>query len=237
VTFPSRETNPSIETKLALGSSIILTSKLGWNESAGRYVELSTGRFVPFSTVRDSLDVVAEASGARMNTLTQSLVNEEISLAEWQVGMMEQIKISHTAAAASARGGWAQMSQADWGATGRLIRAQYDFLRNFANEIASGKQALDGRALFRANLYAQAARGTFEEIRRRYERLMNGMEEERRVLGEADHCNGCLAQAELGFQPIGTLEPIGSQECVTNCHCTFIYRKRGPNGWIVSEGS
>ncbi|MGH9426030.1 MAG: hypothetical protein ACRD2L_06985 [Terriglobia bacterium] len=213
----------------------VLTSKYGWSEASGRYFSLSTGRFVPFSEVRDALDVVTESSGTRMNALTQSLVNEQISLAEWQAGMMEEIKIAHTAAAASARGGWAQMSQSDWGAAGRLIRAQYDYLRNFASEIASGKQLLNGTALFRANLYAQAPRGTFEEMRRRYERLMNGMEEERRVLGEADHCNGCIDQAALGWQPIGTLEPIGSQECVTNCHCKFIFRKRGPNGWIVSE--
>lgn len=225
-------TLPSIQTN-------IITSQYGWNEAAGRYMDLSTGRFVPFMEVRDALESVMDASGVRMNTLTQSLVNEQISLAEWQVGMMEQIKISHTAAAASARGGWAQMSQSDWGATGRLIRAQYDFLRNFANEVASGKQLLNGTALFRANLYAQAPRGTFEEMRRRYERLMNGMEEEARRLGEADHCNGCIEQAELGFQPIGSgvLAPIGSQECVTNCHCRFIFRKRGPNGWIVSDGA
>lgn len=221
-------TFPSIQTS-------VLTSTFGWNEVAGRYVDLSTGRFVPFLDVRDALDQVIGASGVRMNTLTDSLIAEQISLAEWQLGMMEEIKISHTAAAASARGGWAQMSQADWGATGRLVRNQYDFLRNFAAEIASGKQRLDGTARVRTDLYAQAARGTFEETRRRYERLMNGMEEEMRVLGEADHCKGCLAQAKLKWQPIGTLDPIGAEECVTNCHCTFHYRKRGPDGWIVKE--
>lgn len=212
-----------------------LTSSYRWNETAGRYVNAS-GQFVKFSDVRDALDSVIDASGQRMNSLTQQLIDQEISLAEWQIGMAEEIKTAHTAAAASARGGWAQMSQADWGATGRLVRDQYDFLRNFANEIASGKQALDGRALVRADLYAQAPRGTFEEMRRRYERLMNGMEEEARVLGEADHCNGCLEQAEQGFQPFGVLEPIGSQECVTHCHCRFKFRKRGPDGeWIVKD--
>jgi hypothetical protein len=221
-------TLPSIQTS-------VITSQYGWNEVAGRYTDLSTGRFVTFADVRDALETVMDASGVRMKALTEQLIGEQISLAEWQMGMMEEIKISHTAAAASARGGWAQMSQADWGATGRLIRDQYDFLRNFASEIASGKQRLDGTARVRTQLYAQAPRGTFEEMRRRYERLMNGMEEERRVLGEADHCPGCLDQAEKGWQPIGTLDPIGAEECVTNCHCTFHYRKPGPDGWIVKE--
>lgn len=225
MTFPNIQTNP-------------IVSDFGWNTTAGRYVRLSgegSGRFVSFADVRNALESVMDASGSRMNLLTQDLVTEQITLAEWQSGMMEQIKISHNAAAASARGGWAQMSQSDWGATGRLIRAQYDYLRNFANQIASGKQALNGSALVRADLYAHAPRGTFEEIRRRHERLENGMQEECRVLGEADHCEGCLHQAELSWQPIGTLAPIGSQECVTHCHCRFRFRKPGPRGWIYSE--
>lgn len=218
----------------------------GWNETAGRYIDLSTGRFVPFVDVRDSLELVMDASGVRMSTLTDQLIGEQISLAEWQLGLMEEIKISHTAAAAAASGGWAQMSQSDWGAVGRLIRDQYDFLRNFANEIASGKQRLDGTARVRTDLYAQAARGTFEETRRRYERLKNGMEEEARALGEADHCSsdddprgdleGCLELAALGWQPIGTLPKIGQSVCITRCHCRFIYRKHGPDGeWIVKD--
>lgn len=213
-----------------------LSSEYAWNEEAGRYVSLTTGRFVPFSAVRDALESVIDASAVRMNVVTQQLIDGQIPLAEWQAGMMEQIKLAHTAAAAASRGGWAQMSQADWGATGRMIRDQYDYLRNFAEEIASGKQALDGRALVRADLYGDAARGTFEQMRRRYEQQQNGMTEERRMLGDADHCPGCLEQASLGWQPIGTLDPIGAEECITRCHCNFIYRKIGPDGeWIEAE--
>lgn len=222
-------------TLLAIETNI-LTSEYGWNETAGRYVSLSSGRFVPFSDVRDALESVIDAAGDRMHDLTQSLIDSQISLAEWQAGMMEQIKLAHTAAAAASRGGWAQMSQADWGAAGRMIRDQYDYLRNFADQIARGEQLLNGNALVRSDLYGDAARGTFEQMRRRYEKLMNGMEEERRVLGEADHCDGCLSQAEMGWQPIGTLDPIGAEECVTRCHCTFYYRKMGADGkWIVES--
>lgn len=220
-------TLPAVETN-------ILTSDFGWNKTAGRYINLTTGRFVPFADVRDALESVIDVARDRMHDLTQSLIDSQISLAEWEAGMLEQIKLAHTASAAASRGGWAQMSQADWGAAGRMIRDQYDYLRNFAEQIASGEQALNGTALVRADLYGEAARGTFEQMRRRYEKLMNGMTEERRVLGEADHCDGCLDQAEQGWQPIGTLDPIGAEECVTRCHCTFHYRKVGPDGnWIV----
>jgi hypothetical protein len=210
------------------------TPQFAWNETAGRYVN-SFGQFVKFSDVRDALESVMDASAIRMNNLTQQLVDSRVSLAEWQSGMMEQIKLAHTAAAAASRGGWAQMSQADWGAAGRMVRDQYDFLRGFANQIANGTQALDGRALVRADLYGDAPRGTFEEMRRRYETLMNGMEEARRVLGPADHCEDCLEYAAQGWIPIEQVPRIGNSICLTRCHCSMEYRRSGDAEAVIEE--
>jgi hypothetical protein len=221
-------TFPSIQTST--------TSAFGWNEVAGRYVDLDTGRFVPFLEVRDALESVIDGARDSMHSLTEQLIGSQISLAEWQSGMMDQIKLANVAASAAANGGWAQMSQSDWGAAGQLVREQYDFLRNFAGQVADGTQALDGRALVRADMYGEAARGTFETMQTRYQLINNGMEEEIRDLGEADHCDGCLEQAALGWQPIGTLDDIGEEECLTKCHCTKRYRRMGPDGeWEESE--
>lgn len=222
-------TLPSIQTST-------ITSNFGWNETAGRYVDLQTGRFVPFIEVRDALESMMQSARDTMHDLTQQLIDQQISLADWQASMMSEIRLAHTAAGAAANGGWAQMSQADWGATGQLVREQYDFLRNFAGEIADGTQLLDGRALVRADMYGEAARGSFETMQTRYQLINNGMEEEIRILGEADHCDGCLEQAALGWQPIGTLDEIGEEECLTKCHCTKKYRKMGPDSeWEESE--
>ena len=211
MTFPSIQTNP-------------ITSDFGWNGRAGRYVDLSSGRFVSSLQVRDALESVMGAARDNMHTLTQSLIDQQISLADWQSGMMDQIRLAHVSAGASANGGWAQMSQSDWGATGRMIRDQNDYLRNFAGQIADGSQRLDGRALVRADMYGEAARGTFEQMRRRYEEINNGMDEEAAELGEADHCDDCLDRAAQGWQPIGTLPRIGDSVCTTRCHCTFKFR-------------
>lgn len=212
-----------------------LTPLYGWNEQASRYYNIETGRFVSSSEVRDALEFNITASQAEMHALTEQLMSETISLEQWQIGMMQEIKIAHTSAAASARGGWAQMTQSDWGAVGQQIRDQYDYLRNFANEIASGKQLLNGSALVRADLYGQAARGTFEEMRRRLQKL-NGMTEEMRKLGKADHCEDCLKAAGR-WAPIGTLPKIGESQCIVNCHCMFHYRRpSGFGGWIYDTG-
>lgn len=201
-------------------------SEFGWNERLGRYID-SSGKMVSFSAVRDELEHVIDAASDRMAALSLSLQQGNISLAEWQSGMMENIKIAHVASTASANGGWAQMSQSDWGFTGSLIKPQYQYLQNFVEQIADGSQALDGRLLVRTDMYGDAARGSFEEMRRRYEKLSNGMEEGRRVLGESDHCEDCLDYASEGWMPIDDVPAIGDSVCKVNCHCTIEYRRSG----------
>ena len=194
----------------------------GWNGS--RYYDLETGKFVSSASVHDALETVMDASAIRMNNLTQSLIDGEISLASWQSSMMEQIKVTHVSSAALSQGGWAQMTQSDWGATGQLIRQQYDYLRNYAADIASGEQALDGRALVRSDLYADAANGTFWEMDKRGH-LADGYDEGRRVLEPgADHCDDCEGYAAEGWQPIEDIPEIGNSQCMTRCRCEIEYR-------------
>lgn len=204
-------------------------SSYGWNEQAGRYVNQTTGRFVPFTAVKSELEAVVSASQQRMAAVSQQLIDRQITVKEWQLAMAREIKEAHIASAAASKGGWAQMTQSDWGWTGAKIKEQYQYLKNFANEIASGKQKLDGRLMVRAEMYGAAQRTTFEEMRRRYERN-KGLTEERRILGPAEHCTssgdleGCLELASKGWQPIGTLPRIGQSPCRVNCKCTFEFR-------------
>jgi hypothetical protein len=50
------------------------------------------------------------------------------------------------------------------------------------------------------------------------------VQSERRILGLADHCSGCVAAAAQGWQPLGTLPAIGDTPCMGNCKCTFMYK-------------
>ncbi len=196
----------------------------GWNEVAHRYYDAETGRFVSQSDIRNALENLIDQSGLNMNTLTQSLQDGKISLAEWQTGMMREIKLTHTASGALANGGWGQMTQSDWGATGQLIREQYNYLRNFAKEIADGTQPLDGRMLVRADMYADASNGTYWEMDKR-SHLANGYDFGRRVLEPgADHCDDCLEYASEGWMPIEDIPQIGNSQCMTRCRCEIEYK-------------
>lgn len=206
-----------------------------WDERAGRYRSQS-GKFVSSNTIREACHDTAQASRDNMARLAGELRSGNLTLAEWQSGMMREIKTVHTAEAAAARGGWAQMSQSDWGATGNLIRKQYEYLDGMAIEIENGKQPLNGRLDARAKQYGQAGYGTFEQMERRYQENDNGMTEERRTLHAQESCQDCIDIAARGWVAIGTLPRIGDSRCRTNCACVFEYRRPDPaGGWITVE--
>ena len=196
-----------------------------WSESAGRYRNTATGRFVPERVVLREVDKVYAASAQTMKGLTQSLVDGDLSLPEWQRAMEAQIKMVNRIGGVAARGGLDQMTQADWGHVGAQTKRQYQYFRNFAAEIASGKQKLNGTAVTRAGLYGEAGRGTYQEGKRRQAKR-KGYNEERRMLGFAEHCPDCVKYAQRGWQPIGTLPRIGDSQCRTYCKCFFTYRTR-----------
>lgn len=200
-----------------------VTPNYGWDTRALRYRNLTTGRFVSALTLRGAIDETIATSERSLMAIGQQLLDGQISLMQWRDAVANELRLLHTAAGASAMGGWANMSQADWGFVGQLLRTQYTYLNNFGLEIATGQQPLDGTFMVRLHLYAQAARGTYEQMLRRAH-LLRGYREERRVLGVADHCPTCLEQAALDWQPIGTLNRIGDSECITNCRCHFEYR-------------
>ena len=202
-----------------------LEDRYAWQPSAGttgRYRDRATGRFVSELSVRSDLDKYIAAKNKGLDALTGQLRNREISLADWQLQMRAEIKSMHLNAAMVANGGRDQMTPADWGRTGRELRNQYEYLDKWAADIASGKAPLDGRANWRAKLYGQASRGTYEQQRRAMA-ADNGNTEEMRVKHARESCNGCIQYAGY-WAPIGTLPMIGSQDCATSCLCTFIYR-------------
>ena len=195
----------------------------GWNEAAGRYITLSTGRFVTFVEVRSALDAAIDSSQNEIRRLSQALQSGNISLADWQTAMMQEIKQGHLAAIAAAKGGFAELTQADYGRAGQAIRTQYDYLRNFANQIGDGTQPLDGRFLRRADMYGDSNRDLYHRAER-IERAKRGATEERRITTATESCPDCIEYEGRGWQPIGSLPNIGDSQCLTNCKCFFEYR-------------
>jgi hypothetical protein len=195
-----------------------------WDERAGRY-RGPGGRFVAQEEVHRALNEVIDQSAKEMKAAALLFREGDLSLSEWQLLMEREIKNTHLASAAAAVGGWAQMTQSDYGRVGAEIKAQYQYLRGFVQDIQQGI-TLDGRFINRVGLYIEAGRATlalFEKLRNK----ARGMSEERNLLGVAEHCTGagsCTEQTGLGWVPIGTLLPIGQRLCRVKCKCAIEYR-------------
>jgi hypothetical protein len=204
-----------------------------WNSTAGRaregrYVD-SAGRFVSRANVRTAIDGTIENSAKNVKALADQLQAGQIDPIAWRNAMMQEIRLSHLANAAAAKGGTDQMSQADWGRAGQRIREQYDYIRNFASQVEAGTQKLDGTLTRRANMYAQAGRDTYEATVKAAMKG-KGMTLFRNVLHPADHCQDCLDETAKGWVDInlspdkGGISNIGSRLCRTSDKCSFEYQ-------------
>jgi hypothetical protein len=189
-----------------------------------RYRDLKTGRFLAEAEVRAAVDSIIDKEAQSFRAIAAKLNAGIINLAEFHLQMESGVKRLHIAMALAGNGGVNNVSNADLGYIGMQIKKQYQFLNSLTKQIRNGTQKLDGTLLARVELYAQSARGTFEDTKRRSARN-TGLQEEMRKLGPSDHCSGCLAEARKGWQPVGTLRRIGDTPCKGRCHCTFLYRR------------
>lgn len=196
-----------------------------WDARSASY-RGARGRFVSAQQVREGLDDALDAASARMRALAVQLRERRITLREWQTAMMREVKNVHLYSAAAAKGGWNQMTPADYGRAGQRIRAQYAFLNARAAKIASGEQKLDGSLDRIAAMYGQAGRGTYHVVERR-EMEARGNDQERNVRGARDSCPGCLEATARGWVGIGELVPVGERDCMTSCRCRIIYQRTG----------
>lgn len=195
-----------------------------WNEMSGRFTD-SAGRFVSDASVRAVVDAVADQASARLAAAAQAMLDGTKSLGAFQAEAMQIIKTSHVATATLAHGGAEQMTFSHYGSAGRAIRDQYEYLRSMADDVASGRQPLNGTLPARAAQYGQHARVLFETERGRGQ-AERGYRFERNVLGAArDHCSLCPELSARGWVPIGSLPPIGSRPCRSQDRCSIAYSR------------
>jgi hypothetical protein len=194
-----------------------------WRESDGRFVN-ERGQFISDAAVRSVIDNIADHASDRMAAASQALLEGRSSLAAWQASLLQDIKNAHVSTGVLAHGGVQQMNAQRWGALGPTIREQYQFLANFAAQIASGEQPLNGSLTARARQYGQASRVTYERTRGAAQQV-RGYQSCRNVLHAGESCSQCRSEAARGWVPVGTLVPVGSRICRSNCRCTISFRR------------
>lgn len=181
----------------------------------------ASGRFVSERALKRALTRFADNAGAEIRGLARQLNDGEINLAEWQEATALRVKNIHLAMHAAGRGGFHNLTQADYGRLGARLRRQYGYLQRFALDIEAGRQS-PAQIEYRAGLYAAGGNGVYENARR--DGANEVYAEERRVLGAAEHCDVCIEEAAKGWVEAGTLRQIGDSPCRANCMCRFRFR-------------
>lgn len=159
--------------------------------------------------------------------LAEKLQRKEITINQFSRAMSQEIKKMQTAAMVMGRGGVLNVDKNDPFLKGKIERERYflkTFIKSLRKKIKKG-EPIDGNDIRRAAQYAHSVHATAQEALRQFLSEESGFSpEERRVTSSSESCNGCEALADLGWQPIGTLPPIGSQECGSWCLCQFEFR-------------
>jgi len=172
--------------------------------------------------VSEEIERTVARAENRLRLLGRRLTQGKLTLPEWQIASREEIKLLHIATHAVGKGGWQNMTLADWGRVGADIRTQYAYHNRFARDIEAGRAAL-GQLEFRAGLYAKPARNGFHNNRLR-EEVAIGAKECRRILNASESCSACTFWAAKGWIPVTEQPEIGSLVCKAFCKCTVEYR-------------
>lgn len=137
------------------------------------------------------------------DALAERMYRGEISIGQWEEDMRTLIRELHTGCAAIGKGGWDQMSYAEWGHTGPLIKKQYQWLHGFAEAVSDKRDTISLAAIkARARLYGQAGGYT---------------------------ANYTQAGADIRSQ-LPWIPRDGSTKCLNNCKCSWVMTPLGVEG-------
>jgi len=137
-----------------------------WDDAAQRY-RGRDGRFLRITQAVALRDQFNDRYKQRLEVVHRRLFDKRITIQQWEAEMRNNIKTVFVAQYMLGRGGRNNMTQADYGRLGFMLRRQYEFLRGFAQDIASGRYTVDsiGAVAARANMYIEASSQAFERAK------------------------------------------------------------------------
>jgi hypothetical protein len=135
-----------------------------WDDRAKRYRDTSTGRFITQHKAVTLRDFYIETKKGDMDKLSRQLIDKRINLQQWTLEMRAQVKDTFINEYMLARGGRRNMTQADWGRVGAMLKKQYQFIDGFARDVNAGKVS-GGQIQTRARMYVDSGTQAFERAK------------------------------------------------------------------------
>lgn len=168
-----------------------MTSPWRWNAKLKRYRDTKTGRFIGARQMRELRNQFVGAMHGDQRALNKRLFNKSLSAQDWLKQSWETIRATHVDLYVLARGGRKQMTPADWGRLGGILKFQRHKLQGFAQEIVDGRLSV-AQIEARSQMYINAATHSYEQ-------------------GQA---------AERGVK-LPAYPGDGTSECLVNCKCSW----------------
>ena len=167
---------------------------------------------------RIAVDRMIDGQAELIKAFTEEMMKEDISLKEWQNQLLAATKEAFARAGAMAGDLLNYTSQYEL-----AISRQMEFIGRFGVQVQHRIIELNGAVPVRASMYAHAARGFHENIRRQ-EAKLSGSLMEKRVRPKKDDNSFCKSQEDIGWQPIGQLADVGEGPASMFCRCTFQFK-------------
>ena len=147
--------------------------------------------------VQKLLDLRVNIFYDKSDKLAERVFTGDLTIGAWEEAMRAELRQLHSSAAAIAKGGWDNMTSADWGRLGTPLREQYKYLHGFANTIAEQSDTISLKAIqARARMYGRATGNTTAIIQA-----------------------GSIIESLLPWLP-----GDGSTRCLVNCKCRWDLR-------------
>jgi len=133
----------------------------------------------------------------RTDKLAEQLYTGEISIGQWQETFKENMRQFYSSSAAIGKGGWDNMTNADWGRLGPVMKEQYRYLQGFAEHISLNRDTIS----------------------------LKYIKSRSRLYGEGGAYGAALIEAGVVFEALLPWLPRdGSTECLNRCHCRWSNR-------------
>jgi hypothetical protein len=179
---------------------------------------------MPRTQVLEYVEKSLAGSSNAADTVATMLIDGKLSPKDFGGELKGELKAEYIRQYLLGKGGREQMGPRDWGSIGGMLKEQYKYLPDFIKEIEAGNLT-EAQIRARVNMYTNSAREGYERAHERNAEKL-GMTQEKWELGEAEHCEDCVAYAAQGWQPFGTFPTPGAGDtrCMTNCKCQVIYQ-------------
>lgn len=201
-----------------------------WDDVLKRYRD-EQGRFVSRQTVLDFVDRSISGTTQVSELLADLVANGQLSPTDWYNIFREELKREYIRQYLLGHGGLDTMTFSDWGRIGAMLKEQYQYLKNFAAEIASGNLSA-AQIAARSQMYFNSSREAFETANSINAIAWGAVEERWQVSFVVENCPDCLGYYDEGWKPIGYFPMPGDGSTVCLCLVSPENRILTDHGWI-----